>query len=87
MSNSIPRLIPFINWDEWLFIKENLFSKDINKIRQALDVVNMWRIRSRLPHSADSTAQLIEISLSEFVCFLLVLYFIGCLYCHYYHFS
>jgi ribosomal biogenesis protein LAS1 len=65
MSNSLPRLIPFINWDEWLFVKDNLYNEDTNKTKQALEIINMWRIRNRLPHSADSTAQLIEISLSK----------------------
>lgn len=70
----LPRSVPWLDWDEWLHVKNCFFSPDgVHGIAQGnhnlltthttygLEVVSMWRIRGRLPHSVESTAQLLEI--------------------------
>mmetsp|Transcript_3047 Transcript_3047/g.4637 ORF Transcript_3047/g.4637 Transcript_3047/m.4637 type:complete len:495 (+) Transcript_3047:79-1563(+) len=75
----LPRNLPFIDWEEWMTVKNLVFdsyrlilacddqldakeaSSRTSNIVQAQRIVAMWRVRGKLPHSADSTAQLLEI--------------------------
>lgn len=59
----LPRLTPWFSWDEWMQVKNGLFSKDISQQIWSLEVVGMWRARNRIPHSVDSTAALIEVGI------------------------
>lgn len=61
MVFSTPRILPFKDWDEWLYVKEGLYSNDPHWKQLSLQVISMWRLRGRIPHSADSTAQLMDI--------------------------
>lgn len=54
--------IPWFNWDEWDLVKINLFSY-IEKLQlYAIEIINSWRNRGRLPHAVESSAVLIEVS-------------------------
>jgi hypothetical protein len=65
MAANIPRYVPFSNWDEWIFVKNGLYSQNRDNVTAALQVVAMWRVRGRLPHSIDSTAHLVELKLCD----------------------
>ena len=69
-----PRILPWFSWDEWHQVMRGLFApqhrqkdrkRDVEEewAQQvwALEVVGLWRLRSRVPHSVDSTAQLVEV--------------------------
>ena len=73
-----PRIVPFINWSEWNFVKTAFYQDNLadqnavininsnsEKLRAALNLVNVWRWRGRVPHSADVTAQLLEVILKD----------------------
>lgn len=65
MATNIPRSLPFSCWDEWISVKNGLFSDESHQVSRALETVAMWRIRGRLPLSVDSTAHLIELRLRD----------------------
>ena len=92
----VPRTnLPWIDWDEWIAVKNALYPVDTSSssssssssstttssssssssttttssstpnntnIIWALEIISLWRSRGKLPHSCDSTAQLVEIS-------------------------
>ncbi len=57
----ILRCVPFVNWDEWILVKNGLFSQLLHEKDQAVRRVEVWRIRGNVPHSVDLTAQLVDI--------------------------
>ncbi len=57
----ILRCVPFVNWDEWILVKNGLFSQLLHEKVQAVRRVEVWRIRGNVPHSVDLTAQLVDI--------------------------
>lgn len=65
MAANIPRFLPFADWDEWITVKNGLFSTEPRQISLALEMVSLWRVRGRLPLSIDSTAQLVELRLRD----------------------
>ncbi len=65
MAANIPRFLPFADWDEWIAVKNGLFSTEPRQISVALEIVSLWRVRGRLPLSIDSTAQLVELRLRD----------------------
>ncbi|XP_057441446.1 uncharacterized protein LOC130733326 [Lotus japonicus] len=60
-SSSGRRLVPWLNWDEWLFVKDALFSNSPNSVSSALKRISAWRSRGTLPVLVDVTASIIEI--------------------------
>jgi len=65
MAANIPRFLPFVDWDEWISVKNSLFSSESREISTALEMVSLWRVRGKLPLSIDSTAQLVELRLRD----------------------
>ncbi len=66
MSNiNVPRYLPFSDWHEWMLVKDFLYSDNMSQKIKGIEMVAMWRGRGRVPHSADSTAQLIEAELNS----------------------
>lgn len=61
MSNNLPRGLPWIDWDEWTTVKNCMYSKELKDQISALECVAVWRLRGKLPHSVESTAQLLEV--------------------------
>lgn len=65
MSGNAPKLSPFPDWNEWIHIKNSFASSSIELKMEALEVVHMWRLRGRLPHSVDITSQLEEVMIKD----------------------
>lgn len=63
MTNNLPRILPWIDWEEWTTVKNNIYSTALKDQIAAIECVAVWRLRGKLPHSVESTAQLLEVSL------------------------
>jgi hypothetical protein len=61
MSSNLPRSSPWIDWDEWTTVKNFIYSGDLNNQISALECIALWKVRGKLPHSVESTAQLLEV--------------------------
>jgi hypothetical protein len=61
MATNLPRILPWIDWEEWTVIKNDIFSNCVAQQISALECVAVWRLRGKLPHSVESTAQLLEV--------------------------
>ncbi|KAJ0084749.1 hypothetical protein Patl1_29369 [Pistacia atlantica] len=59
-SNSY-KLVPWLSWQEWDFVRESLFSSSADKVASALDRISTWKSRGCLPVVIDVTASIIEI--------------------------
>ncbi|KAH9741768.1 Las1-like family protein [Citrus sinensis] len=55
------KLVPWLSWDEWDFVRESLFSSSSDKVASALRRISTWRSRGCLPVVIDVTASIIEI--------------------------
>ncbi|CAI9102892.1 OLC1v1001259C1 [Oldenlandia corymbosa var. corymbosa] len=55
------KLVPWINWEEWDFVKSSLFSSTPQSIATALQRITAWRSRGCLPVVIEVTASIIEI--------------------------
>ncbi|MED6109800.1 hypothetical protein PIB30_036915 [Stylosanthes scabra] len=60
-SSSARRLVPWLSWHEWLFVKNSLFSDSPNSISAALNRISAWRSRGCLPVIVEVTASIVEI--------------------------
>ncbi|XP_031268345.1 uncharacterized protein LOC116126810 [Pistacia vera] len=59
-SNSY-KLVPWLSWEEWDFVRESLFSSSADKVASALNRISTWKSRGCLPVVIDVTASIIEI--------------------------
>ncbi|KAH1092957.1 hypothetical protein GYH30_038936 [Glycine max] len=64
-SSSAHRLVPWLNWDEWLFVKNALFSDSPHSVYSALKRISAWRSRGSLPVLIEVTTSIIEIQLKD----------------------
>ncbi|TKY57128.1 Ribosomal biogenesis protein LAS1L [Spatholobus suberectus] len=64
-SSSARRLVPWLNWDEWLFVKHALFSDSPHSVSSALKRISAWRSRGSFPVLIEVTASIIEIQLKD----------------------
>ena len=65
------KLVTFIDWTNWIYVRNAIFdcydaitdcSPNVSyRFEIVQKVVEMWRSRGKPPHSADSTAQILEI--------------------------
>ncbi|ONI14187.1 hypothetical protein PRUPE_4G267500 [Prunus persica] len=55
------KLVPWLSWDEWLFVDESLFSISPESVASALRRISAWRSRGCLPVVIEVTASIIEI--------------------------
>ncbi|VVA38173.1 PREDICTED: ribosomal biogenesis [Prunus dulcis] len=55
------KLVPWLSWDEWLFVDESLFSNSPNSVASALRRISAWRSRGCLPVVVEVTSSIIEI--------------------------
>jgi ribosomal biogenesis protein LAS1 len=59
--SGLPRVLPWIDWEEWLVVKNCLCSnRSAADAVFGLEIVSAWRIRGKIPHSVESTSQLLE---------------------------
>ncbi|KAF1889243.1 hypothetical protein Lal_00024565 [Lupinus albus] len=64
-SSTSLRLVPWLNWNEWIFVKDALFSNSSSSISSALNRISAWRSRGSLPITIQITASIIEIHLKD----------------------
>eukprot|EP01126_Amoeba_proteus_P016898 TRINITY_DN1794_c0_g1_i35.p1 TRINITY_DN1794_c0_g1~~TRINITY_DN1794_c0_g1_i35.p1 ORF type:complete len:155 (-),score=14.51 TRINITY_DN1794_c0_g1_i35:284-748(-) len=62
---SLPRLVPWLDWSEWSTVKGWLYSEDREKRRLGVKRVTTWQHRGPLPVSVICTANLVEVSLRD----------------------
>ncbi|XP_022881335.1 uncharacterized protein LOC111398591 isoform X2 [Olea europaea var. sylvestris] len=55
------KLVPWISWEEWNFVKTSLFSSSADSINAALQRISTWRSRGCIPVVIEVTASIIEI--------------------------
>ncbi|KAA8530589.1 hypothetical protein F0562_005298 [Nyssa sinensis] len=55
------KLVPWVSWDEWNFVRESLFSSSPDSIASALQRISGWRSRGCLPVAIEVSASIIEI--------------------------
>ncbi|XP_030959298.1 uncharacterized protein LOC115981245 isoform X7 [Quercus lobata] len=55
------KLVPWLSWDEWLFVKDCLFSNSPDSVATAFQRISAWRSRGCLPVAIEVTASIIEI--------------------------
>ncbi|XP_075635807.1 uncharacterized protein LOC142607995 isoform X4 [Castanea sativa] len=55
------KLVPWLSWDEWLFVKDCLFSNSRDSVATAFRRISAWRSRGCLPVAIEVTASIIEI--------------------------
>ncbi|CAI9263916.1 unnamed protein product [Lactuca saligna] len=55
------KLVPWISWDDWSFVRESLFSSSPASIDLALRRISAWRSRGCLPIIIEVTASIVEI--------------------------
>ncbi|PRQ20040.1 hypothetical protein RchiOBHm_Chr7g0223811 [Rosa chinensis] len=55
------KLVPWLSWDEWLFVSESLFSNSPDSVASALRRISAWRSRGCVPAVIEVTASIIEI--------------------------
>ncbi|BBH02390.1 las1-like family protein [Prunus dulcis] len=55
------KLVPWLSWDEWLFVDESLFSISPESVASAFRRISAWRSRGCLPVVIEVTASIIEI--------------------------
>lgn len=53
--------VPWMSWDEWLFVYDSLFSDSQDSLTSAFRRILTWRSRGSLPVTVDVTASIIEI--------------------------
>ncbi|WCJ42121.1 las1-like family protein [Euphorbia peplus] len=55
------KLVPWLNWDEWDWVRVSVFSGSPDKVASAIKRISTWRSRECLPVVVDVTASLVEI--------------------------
>ncbi|KAI3882362.1 hypothetical protein MKX03_028062 [Papaver bracteatum] len=59
------KLVPWLSWNEWNWVRECLFSSSRESINEALKRISAWRSRGCLPIVIEVTASIIEIQLKD----------------------
>ena len=57
---AIPRQVPWKDWDEWKEVKHLLDESTPGGLDKALEIINMWVSRGRIPIAIEATASIIE---------------------------
>ena len=69
LMNSVNRLVPWVNLDQWLYVKSLLYSVEPKLISEGIDIVNSWKIRaSGVPVAVESTALFAELIMKMDLC-------------------
>ncbi|KAI7982363.1 Ribosomal biogenesis protein LAS1L [Camellia lanceoleosa] len=55
------KLVPWLTWDEWDFVRGSLLSSSPHSIASALQRITVWRSRGCLPVVIEVTASIVEI--------------------------
>ena len=55
--NFTKRLVPWQSWDEWRYVKDLLYSSNIEDEKKGVSIVNAWKCRCvTIPVAVESTA-------------------------------
>ncbi len=65
----LPRLLPWLNWEEWNKCRELLYSPNYSDMVAGVNITRIWRSRGKVPHAVDATAQLVEAALRDLTYF------------------
>lgn len=60
-SSYAHKLVPWLSWDEWLFVERSLFSESPDSVASALKRILAWQSRGCLPVVIEVTASIMEI--------------------------
>ncbi|XP_059430507.1 uncharacterized protein LOC132164104 isoform X2 [Corylus avellana] len=60
-SSYSQKLVPWLSWDEWLFVEHSLFLDSPDSVASALKRILAWQSRGCLPVAIEVTASIIEI--------------------------
>ncbi|KAL8521498.1 hypothetical protein ACS0TY_011859 [Phlomoides rotata] len=55
------KLVPWMSWDEWKFVRGSLFSSSPDSVASALQRISTWRSRGCVPVMVEVTASVVEI--------------------------
>ncbi|XP_058078404.1 uncharacterized protein LOC131226738 [Magnolia sinica] len=55
------KLVPWLNWDEWNYVRKSLFSPSPDSVAAALRRISAWQARGPLPVAVEVTAAIIEV--------------------------
>jgi len=61
MDSSSVKRFPWINWEEWIGVKDACFSCDNAQIARAVEIMDMWASREALPAAIESTLEFLRI--------------------------
>jgi hypothetical protein len=73
-SKNVPRIVPWLNADDWRQTRKFLYSSDVEEIRLGLLQAKIWMDRGKVPTAVESTVNFVETILmdreylSEFLC-------------------
>ncbi|XP_060973302.1 uncharacterized protein LOC115725186 isoform X3 [Cannabis sativa] len=59
------KLVPWMSWEEWLFVYDSLFSDSPHAVSSALAKISTWGSRGCLPVTIEVTASIIEIQMRD----------------------
>ncbi|XP_062077282.1 pre-rRNA-processing protein las1 isoform X2 [Humulus lupulus] len=59
------KLVPWMSWEEWLFVYDSLFSDSLHAVSSALRKISTWGSRGCLPVTIEVTASIIEIQMRD----------------------
>ncbi|XP_011082168.1 uncharacterized protein LOC105164994 [Sesamum indicum] len=54
------KLVPWMSWDEWKFVRESLFSSSPDSVASALQRISTWRSRGCTAMAIEVTASIVE---------------------------
>ncbi len=61
----LPRLLPWLNWEEWNECRELLYSPNFSDKVLGVNITRVWRSRGKGPHAVEATSQLVEAVLCD----------------------
>jgi hypothetical protein len=61
---NLPRKVPWISWKQWNYVRNWLFSSNLELQERGIQRVNAWRSREKLPLAIEATASLVELNLA-----------------------
>jgi hypothetical protein len=64
-----PRQVPWMDWNEWNLVYRGLFASETELLQQKRKavalVISVWRLRGKVPHSAEMSALLVDLLLKD----------------------
>ena len=60
VSKNVPRIVPWLNAEDWRQTRKLLYSSDVEEIRLGLLQAKIWMERGKVPTAVESTVNLLE---------------------------